>query len=200
MKASCVMIFCLCILLGLNACNMPSAASPLRTSVDAPTATNTPVLSPPSTAAPSPALLATPSPNLSAQPNLIPTFTSTPFTGECLALLAPAEGVIYPADKSIPFTWESMPGATKYLLEITAPDGFLLSIESVTPDYKVSPGMFPGAKQYSWTVVAVDSGEQQICRSQPGHFSISIRKVSPTEKPDKDDGGGLEDGGDDGWW
>jgi len=111
---------------------------------------------------------------------------------ECLLLLVPSDGVVYPQDKEINFNWEAMPGAGKYLLEVTNSTGWLLSVEITEPRYTVSGEMFPGPLLYSWTVLAFDPAGKRICQAGPWNFSLSVKKSNPTEKPDKDQGGGEE--------
>ncbi len=184
----------MCILLSTG-CNMPSGAAPERTSqvLSTPTsalnlppvAKNTPITAPTVTIT---------DPALS---------TETPETkeGTCTALLVPSEGVVYPLDEEIKFIWEAMLGAGKYLLEISNSTGWMLSIETTSPNCVVSADLFPGAMSYSWTVVVFDSAGKQICRVGPSNFSLTIKRILPTEKPDKGEGSpreGSGDGGDDG--
>lgn len=195
MRAYNAIIICTCILL-LTGCNMPSASSPVTTSQVLPTATDTSIA--PSIASPIAAYTATAEPTLEIVEPVLSTATPEVDPGECLVLLVPSEGVVYPLDKEIKFIWEAMPGAEKYLLEITNSTGWLLSIETVGTSYQVSAGMFPGAMNYSWTVAVFDSTGMKICRAGPLNFSITIKKSVPTEKPDKDGDGGPREGSGDG--
>jgi len=191
MKVKNVLIFCTCILV-ITGCNMPFAESPVKTAQVLSTATNVSII-PPITA-----YTPTTAPTVAIVDPALSTETAEVNPGECLTLLVPSEGLVYPLDKEIKFIWEAMPGAKKYLLEISNPTGWLLSIETTTTSYVVPAEIFPGTTNYFWVVVVFDSAGKQICRTGAWNFSITIKKSYPTEKPGKDDDGGSRDGPDDG--
>ena len=169
-------------------CNMPSTSVPQITEVMPVIVTETLVWS----------QLDTPTvPELSRVTELpgsseIP--TPTPTSSECLVLSSPAEGAVYNQEKAVIFTWEPVPGSSKYILEISNSIGWLLSIETTRTFYEVPPSLFPGAMQYSWSVKALAPGGQKICMSPSQTFSLAFNRPSPTSKPDNDDIGGPGNG------
>jgi len=122
------------------------------------------------------------------------TLTPTSSHNECSILDTPEEGVVYNQERTVKFVREAVSGSGKYLLEIANSSGWLLSIETTRTYYDVSPSMFPGTTQYSWTVVALDSSGQQICHSQLQNFSLAVVKRTSTSKPEREDGAGLGEG------
>ena len=114
--------------------------------------------------APLPAL--TPLPTLTPAPTLPPP-TPTPFL--CPRLLTPENGARLPAMGRVTFTWQPVPDAAVYWLEITLPSG-----QTVTFDRGDHRDLYMEAFKmsgvYYWRVSAMGHGGGLLCTSDPFTF------------------------------
>jgi hypothetical protein len=123
-----------------------------------PTETLTPT-EPLPTNTPSPSLTATttktPPPTATSMPTPTDTPTATP---ACFRLLAPTDGTEESANGRVTFTWEALPGAVKYILEITGPSGVKLSYPTLNTQYSLYASTLPGTGRFIWQVAGLDAG------------------------------------------
>ncbi len=123
---------------------------------------------------PTPALSLTPAvadnsraplPTLTPRPTPPPTATAL----SCVRLLTPANGAKLPAEGRVNFSWEPMPDAAAYWLEITLPSGQTALFDS-TDSRDLYLESFRSAGIYYWHVVALDRGGGLLCTSDPFVF------------------------------
>jgi hypothetical protein len=100
------------------------------------------------------------SPNISAT-------TSIP----CFHLLTPGSGSELQSIGNINFTWETMPGATRYRLEIIVPDGTVIPIDTENSSYIFPADSIPSAGTYRWGVTAYDANRAILCLAGPFSFT-----------------------------
>jgi hypothetical protein len=93
--------------------------------------------------------------------------------------------------EKITFTWQPMPGAASYQLQISLPGGKLLAVDTPTTSTTPSAGTYLESGVYTWRVLALGGNGQQLCVTESFTFQKS---ALPT--PDK--GGSDDRGGDDG--
>lgn len=172
----------LALLLAISACDtLPDAATqviPTETpgpSTETPAAIRILDLEPSPTSPP----VVTPTPTESTGPieppdSIQPANDSTG-AGECLALSSPENGAQLPAVGWGRFTWEAHPDALGYLLQIVAPSGWVLSIESRETSNTRAMEAFSSGGEYTWTVAALGPGGEEICRSGPHGFTKPAR-------------------------
>ena len=142
-------------------------------------ATPSPTLTPTSTD--------TPAPTATSTPTSTPTDTPSPTPIPCFKLLTPENGTKLPALGKVTFSWEAMPGATRYQLQITLPSGQLVpfDVEGTSSTRYLESFLLAGI--YQWTVIAFDSNSASICSAESFTFD-KPEYVPPT--PTKEDGGG----------
>ena len=61
-----------------------------------------------------------------------PALTPTPIEIPCFRMHTPENGITLPVMGKITFSWQPMPGAARYQLQITLPGGKLLAIDTPT--------------------------------------------------------------------
>lgn len=91
-------------------------------------------------------------------------------TGGCLALSSPVNGAELPAVGWWTFTWEAHPDALGYLLQVVAPNGWVLSIETGETSVTRALEAFSSGGVYVWTVTAMGSDGEEICQAGPHGF------------------------------
>ena len=107
----------------LASCTPRSARVSLLTPTPGSTPTPAPAFNTPA-ATPAPTETPTPAPH----PTQTPPSTEIP----CFRLLTPENGITLPAMRKATFIWQPMPGAARYQLQITLPDGNLLVVDTPT--------------------------------------------------------------------
>ncbi len=115
----------------------------------------------------------------SALPTLAPTLTPTPLAS-CFELGLPANGAALSTDGLIQFDWNDQPGAYKYIIAITKPNGAEKSQIVWRSSAQIDPSELPLAGAYQWTVTAFDSNIQPICTAGPWTFT---KPASATPTP-----------------
>lgn len=118
----------------------------------------------------------------SALPTLAATSTPTPL-GSCFSLGLPANGGAQDAASPIVFDWGDQPGAYKYILTITKPNGVQKTQIAWNSTLQLEPGDLPFAGTYQWQVTAYDSAIQPICTAGPWSF---VKAESPAPTPAAD--------------
>jgi hypothetical protein len=88
----------------------------------------------------------------------------------CLELLQPASGLALITDAPIVFDWGDQPGAYKYILTLTKPNGGQKSIIAWDSTLTVDPYDLPFAGNYQWQVTAYDQDIQPLCSAGPWTF------------------------------
>jgi hypothetical protein len=139
-------------------------------------ATPSPTLTPTSTN--------TPEPTATNTPTSTPTDTPSPTPIPCFKLLTPENGTKLPAIGKVTFSWEAMPGATRYQLQITLPSGQVVpfDVEGTSSTRYLESFLIAG--MYHWTVIAFDSNGASICISNPFTF---IKETSSQPNNNGDD-------------
>jgi hypothetical protein len=123
-----------------------------------------------------------------------PTETPTEVPTEdtfCIQLLTPENEASLPMVGKVTFSWEPLPGAEVYLLEITLPNGTVVPFETglTYRDQYIEAITMGGT--FTWQVMAFDTNGTLICTSDA--FSFEKQEYAP---PKKDNGG--SDNGDGG--
>ncbi len=106
-----------------------------------------------------------PLPTLTARPTPPPSATAL----TCVRLLTPANGAKLPGAGRVTFSWEPMPDAAAYWLEITLPSGQTALFDS-TGSRDLYLESFRSAGVYYWHVAALDRGGGLLCTSEPFVF------------------------------
>jgi len=120
-----------------------------------------------------------------------PTETSTPTQPACFRLLAPENGATLGSIGKVTFSWEAMPGAARYRLEITLPTGTVLPFESGTTGHVRYLESLPLGGTFNWQVTALDAGGGAICLSEP--FTFGKPEYIPRHKGSDTDPGAIND-------
>ena len=117
-------------------------------------------------------LAPTTTPSLIATATSIPTLTSLP----CFKLLTPENGAVLQPTGNITFSWETMPGATRYRLEIIMPNGTVIPVETEKLSYDYPAESMPSAGRYRWQVITYDANDAILCAAAP--FSLTKPEYS----------------------
>ena len=145
----------------LISCTPQTGAAELTATQPAPTQTSLP---PPSTA--TTAALPTETP--------LPTDPPSPTAPACATPVNPVESATVPAYGPFDFKWTAFTGATSYVISIGPkgwfPTNFPVSGTTLTR-YMES---FPGNPAYEWSIAAINSAGQEICKAGPFAFAMSV--------------------------
>jgi hypothetical protein len=122
----------------------------------------------------------------------VPTLTKTPTQVPsrtplgCLSLLTPLDGAEIPAAGKITFSWEPMPGAAFYVMNIILPSGISFSFETEQTFRDQYIEAFTPGGSYQWNVTAIGSDRKQtkICSSELATFSKPASAVPPQNNDD----------------
>jgi hypothetical protein len=104
-------------------------------------------------------------------------------TQTCSRLQSPEPGALLPAVGWGKFEWEAWPQAATYVLEITAPSGWKLTVETDQTSVPRAMEAFDSGGEYTWTVYALSASGQELCRSEAQTFIKPERPASPTPLP-----------------
>jgi hypothetical protein len=140
----------------------------------------------PPPATPTPTSTNTPQPTATNTPTSTPTNTPTPTPIPCFKLLTPENGAKLPAIGTVTFSWEAMPGATRYQLQFTLPSGTVVSFDVEDTSSTRYLESFLSAGIYQWAVVAFDSSSMVICSTEPFTFE---KQASPAQNNNGGNGG-----------
>jgi hypothetical protein len=129
-------------------------------------------------------------PEQTSAPNddLSPTDTASPVTTEsvvadaqtCSRLQNPGPGAQLPAVGWGKFEWDAWPQAATYVLEIIAPNGWRLTIETDNTSVSRAMEAFDSGGEYTWAVYAMSATGEELCRSNTQIFSKPERSASST--------------------
>ena len=108
-----------------------------------------------------------PLPTLTPRPTQALTATATPFT--CVQLLTPENGAKLPGMGRITFSWEPIPDAAVYWLEIRLPSGQTVTFDSSSRrDLYLESFKMDGV--FYWQVSALGHGGGLLCTTDPFVF------------------------------
>jgi hypothetical protein len=93
------------------------------------------------------------------------------------------------------FAWTLFAGASRYRLEITVPNGWVMKVEMDKTSQTRDMGTLPSRGEYTWRVAALDANGELMCASAPSVFNKkSLRPTSTgvpeVELPSPPEGGG----------
>ena len=114
----------------------------------------------------------------SALPPLVASLTPTE-VGECFELGLPENGSEAAAEGLIQFDWNDQPGAYKYILMVTKPNGAERSLITFKSSIQVDALDLPLEGDYSWSVTAYDASITPICTSETWTFSKPVTVPPP---------------------
>ena len=86
------------------------------------------------------------------------------------------------------FSWEAMPGAVGYKLEITFPTGQKISFDTQGLSRDQYLEAFKMAGLFHWQVTAIDANSVMLCTAEP--FTFEKEKVPVLDKGKGEDGNG----------
>jgi hypothetical protein len=124
-----------------------------------------------------------PEPEPTETPTEVP--TEEPF---CIQLLTPENEAILPMVGKVTFSWEPMPGAEVYLLEITLPNGTVVPFETQLTYRDQYIEAFTMGGIFTWQVSAFDAKSILLCTSDVFSFE------KPAFEQQKNNGGREGDG------
>ena len=162
-------------LLGLGASILAACQRALGLTVEPTDIPNTPERSetpvPPDTSTPEPAAS--------------PTATEV----ACVELLTPEDGAMLAATGKVTFSWDPIPGAASYRLEVRLPTGQVVPFETKGVSRDQYLEAFRIAGEFQWRVLALDPTDNVICESD----SFTFEKA---QAPTRDKGAGGAGSGD----
>ena len=141
-------------------------------------------LTTPPTATPTPTSTNTSKPTATSTPTSTPTNTPTATFILCFKLLTPENGAKLPAIGTVTFSWEAMPGATRYQLQFTLPSGTVVSFDVEGTSSTRYLETFLMAGTYQWLVIACNSIGAIICTTESFTFE---KPKTPFQNNDNDD-------------
>jgi len=94
--------------------------------------------------------------------------TATPLT--CVQLLTPENGAQLKGGGKVTFSWEPMPDAARYWLEITLPTGKVVTFDTARASRDQYLEAFGLDGVYYWQVSALGHGGGLLCTSAPFVF------------------------------
>ena len=104
----------------------------------------------------------------------IPTDTPSATPPACATPLNPSENATVPARGPFDFTWTSFAGAASYAISIGPtgwyPTNFPVSGTTLTRYME----NFPSSSSYQWSITALNSAGQEICKAGPYAFVMSV--------------------------
>lgn len=99
-------------------------------------------------------------------------------TNGCFKLLEPPGDSGLPVSGAVNFEWDAQPGAAKYVLTFTHPNGTTYSFETTQTNLERYIESLPDAGSYQWNVTAYDENGQEICQTEPFTF------IKPSSHPE----------------
>jgi len=134
----------------------------------------------------------TPEPTATKTQTPTTTDTATPTEIPCFRLLTPENGAILKTIGKVTFSWEAMPGAANYKLEIILPSSqpVMFETNNTSIDQYLKALRMGGG--YHWQVTAFDTSGAIICSPEP--FTFEKSEYLPPA-PTQNGGGGPSEGG-----
>jgi hypothetical protein len=133
-----------------------------------------------------PAQTSTPAEDLASTQTAPPTVTEESVAVDvqaCSTLQNPKPGAQLPAAGWWKFDWDAWPHAAAYQLQITAPNGWVLKVETDETNALRALEALGAGGEYTWTVVALSATGQELCHTQPQSFTKPEKPPSPTPEP-----------------
>jgi hypothetical protein len=137
---------------------------------------------------PAPTQIPATTPTLSVVPVTSATHTKVPAptarpvasaAAACFDLLTPGDGSEQPGIGKIDFTWGAMPGAARYLLEMTMPNGTKIEFKAAEPKLVRYAESTSSGGIYQWSVTAYNTSGETLCTSGPFTYSKPDSRVVP---------------------
>ena len=97
----------------------------------------------------------------------------------CFSLLQPGNGSDFPKYARVDFSWETQPGAAKYVLTFSYPTGNVVLFQTSETNMTRYIESMPLGGNYSWSVTAYDGTGTEICESESNTFS-KVESPQPT--------------------
>ena len=140
----------------------------------------------------------TPEPGPPDPPTATPLIADTPTATaiSCFKLLTPENGAILSAMGKVTFSWEAMPGAIGYKLEITFPTGQKISFDTQGLSRDQYLEAFKMAGVFHWKVTAFGANSVMLCTAEP--FTFEKEKAPALNNGEGGDGNGVGAGMDGG--
>jgi hypothetical protein len=160
----------------------------------APAITETSTLSFAATSSSTPEPTATQTPTATATST--PTETPTPTEVPCFNLLTPENGAKLNPIGKVTFSWEGISNAASYKLEITLPNGQIISFDAtgIRREQYIEAIQMGGT--FQWRVIAFDSSGAVICEAKTFTFEKpQYIPLAPTKAPGNNDNGSGSDSG-----
>lgn len=128
---------------------------------------------------PEPASTVVTLPTLSTAPTLLP--SETPFPTDipsitpasCVVALNPVENASVPAKGPFDFTWTPFTGAASYVVSIGPSDWYPTNFTVTGTSLTRYMEIFQDSPSYEWSIAALDSSGQEICKTGPYTFKTS---------------------------
>lgn len=138
----------------------------------------------------------TPEPTKADTPQPTATETSTPTPTEipCFQLNTPENGMNLEEIGKVTFSWEAMPGAESYNLEIILPSKKSVFFETKDTNRDLYIEVLQMGGIFQWKVTALDTNEKVICITEP----FTFEKPAYTPNPSNGNSGNGGSGGDGG--
>jgi hypothetical protein len=156
--------------------------------------TSAPIATPTSTNTDTPEPTATETPTPIPTETLTPTETATPTEIPCFHLLAPENGVTLKPLGRVTFSWEAMPGAVKYKLEIILPNNQPVVFETAKTSRDQYIEVITMGGVFHWHVTALDASNSIICTTEPFTFT-KPEYIPPKPTPTSTDESSSTTGG-----
>jgi len=126
-------------------------------------------------------------------PKLIPSATNqviVPVTASCSELLTPEnDGEVVAFGKLI-FTWEAVPNAASYILEMTMPNGSTASFKTKETKITRYAESTPSGGKYQWQITAYNTSNELICATDLFNYTKPEYVVIPRDGPESGPGAG----------
>src|SRR5258706_3332420 len=153
----------ICVLLTI----LLAACAPQATAVN-----STPTIVPP-TITPIPAI-STPIPTALPTDTPLPTNTASPTPPSCAVALNPTHNATIPPKGAFDFTWTSFAGAASYVISIGPADWYPTNFPVTGTTLTRYMEIFPKSPSYQWSIAALDSSGQEVCKTGPYKFVTSV--------------------------
>lgn len=125
-----------------------------------------------------------------------PPATEAPIGGEttgsgsatCFDLIEPVNDSDFGSSTSrVDFSWEEQPGATKYVLEFTYPNGYVVQFETTDTAMTRYVESMPAGGEYKWNVTAYDETGTAVCTAESKAFTKAEEPTWQEQQGNKKD-------------
>lgn len=108
-------------------------------------------------------------PSATSSPTILPSVTPA----SCAVPLSPVENASVPAAGPFDFTWTPFEGAASYVIAIGPSDWYPTTFPVTSTTLTRYMEIFPSSPSYQWTITALNSSGQEICKAGPYTFVTS---------------------------